>query len=276
MNDRTALGVDLRSEWITCGALSIHARVGGGPPAAAGRPPVILVHGFVLSSRVMIPAARLLAAHFPVYAPDLPGFGDSDKPKETFGVEAHADALVAWMDAMGLSRAAMAGNSLGCQVIVEVAVRHPERVERLVLQGPTIEPNARNSPAMSRRLWQNMTQEKSPELSEMARIDYAKAGISRVVKTARHAYRDAIETKLPRVAAPTLVIRGERDPVISLEWAQTVSALLPRGRLAAVAGQSHTVHFIAAAEFAALVRSFLLEDEVRSGEAGELKGSTMA
>ena len=49
-------------------------------------------------------------------------------------------ALSAWMEGIGVERATLVGNSMGCQVIAELAACHPERVERAVLQGPTMDP----------------------------------------------------------------------------------------------------------------------------------------
>lgn len=63
--------------------------------SAAQSPAVALVHGLGLSGRYMLPTARHLAPHFPVYVPDLPGFGDSSKPAKALDVPALADALAA-------------------------------------------------------------------------------------------------------------------------------------------------------------------------------------
>ena len=78
-------------------------------------------------------------------APDLPGFGRSGKPNRVLSVPELADALAPWMEAIGLASAAMVANSLGRQIVVDLAVRRPELVEALVLAGPTIGPHARNA-----------------------------------------------------------------------------------------------------------------------------------
>jgi pimeloyl-ACP methyl ester carboxylesterase len=66
---------------------------------------------------------RRLAPAFRVWAPDLPGFGDSDRPRRALDLAELADALAGWMDAVDLPRAALLGNSLGCQVIGHLANR---------------------------------------------------------------------------------------------------------------------------------------------------------
>jgi 2-hydroxy-6-oxonona-2,4-dienedioate hydrolase len=107
----------------------------------AGGVPVVLVHGLVVSSLYMEPTAERLAPFHRVFAPDLPGFGRSDKPSRALSVAGLADALGAWMDAEGLERAVLVGNSLGCQVIAEMAARAPHRAAGVVLTGPTVEPS---------------------------------------------------------------------------------------------------------------------------------------
>ena len=99
----------------------MHARVSL-DPVPRDRLPVILVHGLGMSSRYMIPLAQHLAPHVRVYAPDLPGFGSSDKPREVLTVRELADALAAWMRAIGVERAVFIGNSLGCEVLVELRI----------------------------------------------------------------------------------------------------------------------------------------------------------
>jgi 2-hydroxy-6-oxonona-2,4-dienedioate hydrolase len=106
---------------------------------------VVLVHGLIVSGRYMVPTAELPAAHYRVFVPDPPGFGKSEKPPRTLDVAGLSDSLAAWMGEGGLDRAALVGNPFGCQIIVELAVRHPERVERAVLQGPTTDPQARTA-----------------------------------------------------------------------------------------------------------------------------------
>jgi 2-hydroxy-6-oxonona-2,4-dienedioate hydrolase len=135
----------LESRWNRVGPWRIHARVSV-TPVPPDRPDVVLVHGLGVSSHYMLPIGEHLARDCRVHAPNLPGFGLSDKPAEVFTIRGLADALAAWMDAVGLAHACFLGNSFGNEIIVELALRYPDRVERIVLQGPTPEPSARNAP----------------------------------------------------------------------------------------------------------------------------------
>jgi len=151
----------------------MHARVGGDDQA---RTAVVLIHGLVISGRYMVPTALELAPLCPVYAVDLPGYGDSAKPRAMLGLPALADALAAWMDAMQLSSAHLVANSFGCQILAEFAVRHAHRVDRLVFQGPTVDPEARTVRQQLARLIRNSSAE-GPGLGWISFVDYVKAGM---------------------------------------------------------------------------------------------------
>ncbi|HKH20107.1 MAG TPA: alpha/beta hydrolase [Gammaproteobacteria bacterium] len=129
--------------WTRVGGLLMHTLVST-DPVPPDAPAVVLVHGPGLSGRYMIPTASVLPGDFRVYVPDLPGFGDSDKPEEIFNVPELADWLVSWMPAIGLERASLLGNSFGCQVIADLAARHSDRVQQAILQGPTTPPEQRS------------------------------------------------------------------------------------------------------------------------------------
>ncbi|HZI18504.1 MAG TPA: alpha/beta hydrolase [Pyrinomonadaceae bacterium] len=222
---------------------------------------VVLVHGFVVSGLYMVPTAERLARFYRVYVPDLPGFGRSDKPRRPLDVAGLAGALAAWMDAEGLRRAVLVGNSMGCQVIAEMVAREPERAEGLVLTGPTVDPAARTARQQLARLLIDATREKVSLLLVHFR-SLLEAGLWRAWRTARHALANRIEENLPRLDAPALVVRGSRDPLAPQVWCERVAGLLPRGRLAVVPGGPHALNYSAPDELASLIRDFV-ENEVR-------------
>jgi pimeloyl-ACP methyl ester carboxylesterase len=225
----------------------------------ADRPPVVLVHGLVISSRYMEPLARALGSQFRVMAPDLPGFGESGKPRHALSVVELADALRAWLRACDIETAILIGNSFGCQVLAELAVRHPDVVDRLVLQGPTTDPSARSLP---RQIWRDLVngRREPGDVARIARIDYAKAGLARALATMRILVRDRIEDKLPLIDAPTLVVVGTRDPVVPQAWAEQVSKSLPNGQLVLIEGGTHTLNYAYPDEMAEAILPFLLVD----------------
>jgi 2-hydroxy-6-oxonona-2,4-dienedioate hydrolase len=221
--------------------------------AAAGVPAVVLVHGLGVSGRYMQPTADALAPRCRVYVPDLPGFGRSPGPRPALDIPALGDCLAAWMGAVGLSRATLVGNSLGCQVVVECAARHADRVDAVVLAAPTVDPLAATVARQLGRLALDALRE-PPSLLAIAALDYLRAGPARVLTTFRRALAHPIEARLGDVRAPAVVVRGERDPVVPPRWAEAAARLLPRGRLLVVPGAAHAVNYSAGRRLARIVR----------------------
>lgn len=255
MTKRPTRGTQTASMWTKVNGWRIHARVplDLAPP---GAPSIVLVHGVGISSRYMVPTLKWLAPYTRVYAIDLPGFGESSKPPHTLNVPELADALAAWIEAANLDQPALLGNSLGCQIIVDLAVRYPDRLSAAVLQGPTIDPQARTWLQQSARWMINSPLEPPSQALVMAR-DYWACGIRRVIETFKYAMQDQIETKLPQMQVPTLVVRGSRDPIVPQRWAEEVTAHLPQGRLVVIPGGTHTINYAAPLELARVVRLFL-------------------
>jgi pimeloyl-ACP methyl ester carboxylesterase len=101
--------------------------------------PVVLIHGSgpgvtsYANWRLVLPA---LAENFRVLAPDMVGFGFSERPANVeYGVQTWADQVVGLMDTLDLQKAHLVGNSFGGAIALRVATQHPDRVGKLVLMG---------------------------------------------------------------------------------------------------------------------------------------------
>ncbi len=243
------------------GGITMHARVSVGS-VPDDRLPVILVHGLGMSSRYMIPLAKHLAPHLRVYAPDLPGFGLSDKSPQALTVRQLADALAAWTHKVGVRRAAFVGNSLGCEVLVELAVVHPQLVDRLVLQGPTPDPEARGIARQVVGFFLIAPFERW-SLAWVALTDYARSGIRRYLQTLRSMVDNHIADKALRISQPTLVVWGTRDYIVPYAFVTSLAASLPRGRLAAIPGAAHGINYSHPEAFTAALLPFLLAPQER-------------
>lgn len=103
-----------------------------------GAPPVVLLHGLGATSSSFLPVLWDLARDHHVIAVDLPGFGESDKPLRRLRPAYLARWMVAFLDAVALPRANLVGNSMGGRVALEVGLRAPDRVNRLVLLAPSM------------------------------------------------------------------------------------------------------------------------------------------
>jgi pimeloyl-ACP methyl ester carboxylesterase len=253
----------LESVWVDVGGWPVHARVSTGEPAVL-EPALVLVHGLGGSSRYMSPLADRLGTLWRVLAPDLPGFGLTPGPRAALDVPALSEALAGWMEAAGVTRGVLLGNSLGCQVVVDLAVRRPDKVAALVLAGPTADPLHRSAPDQALRWALNAAREPWSSWSPLIR-DYRDAGIRRLLGTLRGLLDDRIEAKLPQVRAPALVVRGARDPIVPQRWAEEAVRLLPDARLVVIPGAPHALNSNAMSDLGRETTGFLLE---RAAEVG--------
>jgi 2-hydroxy-6-oxonona-2,4-dienedioate hydrolase len=251
-------GRRVASRRIVSGGVGIRTRtVGEGDP-------VVLVHGFGVSGRYMLPLAEALARWYSVFIPDLPGSGRSQKPPTPLGIGGLAESLAGCLDALKLQRPAFVANSLGCQVVTELAVRLPERVGPLTLIGPTIDPDQRRARHQLLRAVHDLGREPISLLTHPAKDGVM--GVRALLTTARSALADRIEDRLPLIEQSTLVLRGSADSFVSAAWAERVAALLPRSRLVVVPGEPHALHYTRPDLVGELVRDLLLAEGHKAGD----------
>lgn len=223
---------------------------------AADSAPIVLVHGHIVSGRYMMPLARALAHRHRILLPDLPGYGRSGKPRHAPDLPDLADALVELLDAEGIDRAALVGNSYGCQIIVEACLRHPERVRAAILQGPTADPRDRTFLGLTVRWLRNVALE-PPTLGPVLARDVLDTGLRRGWETFANLRADRVEEKLPFVRAPTLVLRGEHDPIVPDAWAHEVARLVPGAEARTIRDAAHTINYTHPHEMALAIETFL-------------------
>lgn len=245
----------LESKWVCVAGCSLRYRVSRKPPALDA-PALVMVHGLVVSSRYMIPTAEQLVPYYRVYIPELPGFGKSEKPDHNQNLDQMADTLAEWMTSVGLSQAVLLGNSLGCQIIARFAMRYPQRLQAAVLVGPTMDARARTAhQEIGRWLVNSVFEPRS--LYPIVLLDFMDIGFRRFAATFRYGLRDRIETYLPQMHLPTLVVRGSRDTVVPQHWAEEVTRLLPQGQFVMIPGVAHDVNYNSPVKLADVVREFV-------------------
>ncbi|MGW4465044.1 alpha/beta fold hydrolase [Micromonospora sp. NPDC004704] len=242
------------SRWVQVAGLRLHVRERITADAAT---PCVLLHGLAVSHRYLMPTALRLGGRS-VYVPDLPGFGLSGKPGAVLDVVQHAEAVAAFMETLGVASAAILGNSFGCQVAVELAVRRPDLVAALILVGPTTDPTAATMTGQLRRLLRDLPREDWRQTPILAR-DLRDAGPRRIVATLRHAIEDHIDAKLPAISVPTLLVRGDLDPIAPARWVDQAVLLTPGGRTLTIAA-AHNAVTTAGPKLAAAVDTFLHGD----------------
>ncbi|HWI30880.1 MAG TPA: alpha/beta hydrolase [Microbacterium sp.] len=171
------------------------------------------VHGFGLSGRYLLPTAQVLADEFHTLVPDLPGFGRSAKAGALLDVPDLAHAAARFLDAKGIERATLVGNSMGCPVICEFAYHYPERIDRAVLVSPA--GGIFNQPL--RRAVGQLARDGGREPRKMVTVatpDYLRFGVSSTFKMFRALTQYPTLARLLALHIPTLVVLGDRDPLL--------------------------------------------------------------
>ncbi|HET6231111.1 MAG TPA: alpha/beta hydrolase [Longimicrobiaceae bacterium] len=220
-------------------------------------PPLVLVHGLGVSCDYWWRnGPALAAAGFRVLAPDLPGFGRTDGPAWGLTVPDQAEAVDCWAREMGIGPAAYAGHSLSCQAVVHLAAERPERVSALVLASPT---GDRRSWRMTRELLSFAADvpRESWRLIPIVAQAYLRTNPLRYWRTWHSAGDDDPFLALPSVRAPALVVVGERDPVVPVDFARALADGLRDGRLVTIPSGAHAVIFGTADAFNREVVAFL-------------------
>ncbi|SFU91589.1 alpha/beta fold hydrolase [Halomonas korlensis] len=224
--------------------------------SAKGMNPIVLVHGLGMSGNYFMPTAERLAANgATVYVPDLPGHGKSDTPEAPLNVLGLADALIDWLDAMGIARVDLVGHSMGCQIAADAAVRFPTRVRRLVLIGPTIDPLHRNFCVQLLRALYACTFER-PGLLLHVMAGYWRMG-TRLWPEAIAMFHDPVVEKLSCIEQPVLLVRGQRDTIAPQRWLDQASQMTGAERVVTIPNWGHNVIYSAPDAVVAELRPFL-------------------
>ena len=253
-------------------------------------PVVVLIHGITGSSLTWEHVIEPLAERYTVVAPDLLGHGESAKPRGDYSLGAYASGIRDLLAAIGHDRATVVGHSLGGGVAMQMAYQFPERCERLVLvssgglgrevhlllraaalPGSEVVLPLLASPGLIGRLgsvgafFGRLGLRAGPDLDEMWR------GFSSLQDPgARAAFVHTLRTILDpggqRVSAvdrlylaqavPSLLIWGERDPIIPAVHGVGAHELMPGSRLELFEGAGHFPHLDEPVRFAGLLRAF--------------------
>jgi pimeloyl-ACP methyl ester carboxylesterase len=119
----------------------VHYQVTSPAGVGSDAPAVLLLHNIFCDHRVFAHAAATLARHYRTIALDFRGHGASELPARPYGIDDLVADCVGVLDAQGVKRASVVGLSLGATIALELALRHPDRVDRLVMMGADVEPD---------------------------------------------------------------------------------------------------------------------------------------
>lgn len=246
---------ELRGAWCEVDGVRLHYAVGG-PDGRETALPLIHVHGFGISGRYLVPTATLLARNHRTFVPDLPGFGRSERAKDALDIRGLARALGAFMDAVGVSRAVLVGNSLGCVVILELASEHPERVAAAVFCSPAGGP--RNQPLL-RAIWQLLVDglHEPLRMIRIAIADYLRFGIIQALRLFRDMTRYPTLERVAALHVPALAVLGSRDPLVDPDRVVAAAGPLAHVAVVEIEGAPHAVNFTHPEELAGVIDAFV-------------------
>lgn len=214
-------------------------------------PAVLLLHTIGGSASEYARIMPLLARSLSVYAVDLPGHGASYPLTEHGDVPDIASALVQLMDALGLERTSVVGNSMSGTNALELAIRYPERVDRVVLisgvgpwsdQPGLPERGARSDPSENkeiewlRRQFLDPSKADEPGFFEWW-VSTRSAMDDEMIRAWRR--RPLLDRSLSECRAPTLLVTGTDDPLHPDAWARAWAELLPNGEVAQIGPARH-------------------------------------
>ncbi len=245
------LAPPIASRRVRVGGTRIHYRVAGHPDA----PPLVLVHGYSASSAWWRRNIVGLAACHRVYALDLAGFGRS-WPKRRFSVLDAAHDIRAWMREMGLEQADFCGHSMGGHICIHLAATYPRQVGRLALVDASGLPLGGR---LHHLAWRGLRSSGHTHFRFAPTVvgTSLQAGPLVLLSALRGLLADDVQGVLADIAAPTLIIWGERDVLVPLELGHALHAAIKGSRLAVVPGAGHNVMYECPEEFNRLVEEFL-------------------
>jgi 2-hydroxy-6-oxonona-2,4-dienedioate hydrolase len=250
----------LRERWDYVNGLRLFSRVSK-HTAESGEIPFVLVHGLGVSSRYMTPLAGEWASQYSVYVPDLPGYGRSQKPKCVLGVRELAGALRDWLHAVRINRAVFVGNSMGCQIIVELANLNADCVLAAALLGPTMDQTVNSPLSHVIGLFKDQFRE-PPTLVPLQAFDYLSNGPIRTILTFQKAVKHDMLARVSQLQVPCLVLRGEHDEIVSQPWVKKLVQCMPRASLQTIYGAGHALNYNAAPTIAPLIVKFCKSWEI--------------
>lgn len=212
--------------------------------------PLILLHGNGGDGGYFLAQLDAFSERFRVYAPDTRGHGKTPRGEAPFTISQFADDLRFFMDGHGIAKAHLLGFSDGGNIALTFALRYPERVERLILNGANLDPSGVR---------------RSVQLPIEMGCRIAKRFAAKSASAKAHAELLGLMVNEPHlrpeelaaVRAKTLVVAGTRD-IVRRSHTELIAQSIPMSRLAFIEGG----HFIAAknpAAFNKAVLDFLTE-----------------
>jgi pimeloyl-ACP methyl ester carboxylesterase len=224
---------------------------------------VVLLHCWAGSKEYWKWTVQALIPYFRVYALDLKGFGDSDKPKDGYTMQDYSRLLAEFLDALGIDSAILVGHSLGGKIAVDFAEQYPDRMERLVLVGTPV-----NKVSLGLRVftwpiigkpwyWVVKRIGRYTLQTQEAKRAWLKPTTNSAVKSMKAFSKTDLSGKLSRIHVSSLVVIGDKDRSSAAKQASVFVQELENARLCVVKHAGHSPMCENPAAFNRLLVDFL-------------------
>jgi 3-oxoadipate enol-lactonase len=244
--------------------------------------PLVLIQGVGVGRWGWEPVADQLARRFQVITIDNRGIGASDAPPGHYSTRMMADDVLAVLDDAGIQQASLVGTSLGGMIAQEMALAHPERIDKLILVA-TIPGGARSRPmplGTTYLLASALFMTSKAKLREFVQKTLGPTTLRRRPKTARRlaarklahpqsesAWRAQTAAGMlfnplgrqRRITQPTLIVQGTADQVVAPGNAEVLAGLIPDARVQRFHGAGHLLYWEQPKRFVRVVTDFLTD-----------------
>lgn len=248
-------------EWMTLDGERWFARIAPGTDPSL--PPVVMVHGVIVSGTYFRPVANVMDPRYTAYVPNLPGVGRTESDRR-WTLRLWTEHLAGWMDAHGITGAILVGNSFGCQIATLLATTRPDLVRALVLIAPTLHPAITSIPEV---IWYSahVFPRENPSIWPIWIPDFFKTGPLRSFRMVREMFRDDQLARLGDVTQPALVVGGERDLISPPIWIRQMASRMPRGEAIIISGAPHALNYSRPHDLLAAIERAIGKDRPPSG-----------
>ena len=216
---------------------------------AGSGPPVVLIHGGASDSQDWVNTMTALSHRYSLYAPDLLGFGLSDRNKDGYYLSDFSEFILEFIERLGLEQPVLVGHSFGGRLCLEVALQHPEKVRKLVLVDASgLGRVAKFGTVILTAFW---------AIRKLFRLP--KPHPEFMYKEGEDTHWLCVD-ELPNLKVPTLIAWKHYDIYFPLYIARRAEELIPRARLAVLPGYGHAPHKQNKDAFNRLLLDFLDHD----------------